>query len=326
MGDIFVYLAHRDGVLHDTAAELRAAAHGLDAGASPVAILLGSGPALEAACDQAAQIFPVVWKLMHADLANPNAEAARPLLARLLPSGSLTLLAHEHFGMDLAPGLAVKLGAAYLPDAVAFDGLEGGRLKATREEFAGLVSAHVSLDLSTGAVITVRPGAFKAVESAPAGGRVEDKSAEALTGGMPPPRRRYIKTVAAEAGDVDITKAEVLVSVGRGIGEEENLEIAFDLAKALGAEVACSRPVVDAKWLPKPHQVGTSGKTVGPKVYLACGISGSSQHLGGLKGVSYVIAINKNPKAPIFQRADVGVVADIVQFLPQLTAAVKAAK
>jgi electron transfer flavoprotein alpha subunit len=326
MDAILVYLLHQDGALHDTAAELLTAAKSIAPQAQPVAILAGGGEPLQAACSQAAALFPQVWKLDHPELAQANAEVVRPLLTRLVPPGSLLLMAHEHFAMDLAPGLAIKLGASYLPDAVAFDGVQGDSLPAVREEFAGMVSAHVSLDVSKGAVITVRPGAFAAVEAAPAQGQVQDRSAEALEQGLPLARRRYVRTVAAEAGEVDITKAEVLVSVGRGIGDEDNLQIVFALAKALGAEVSCSRPVVDAKWLPKPHQVGTSGKTVGPKIYLACGISGSSQHLGGLKGASFVIAINKNPKAPIFQRANVGVVADIVQFLPQLTAAVGAGK
>ncbi|MBI4798453.1 MAG: electron transfer flavoprotein subunit alpha/FixB family protein [Desulfarculus sp.] len=325
MDNLFAYIMHREGVLHDSAAELLAAAHKLAPQAAAVAILAGHGPGLEAACQQAAALFPQVWKIADSGLAQPNAEILRPLLARLVPQGSLLLLAHEHLAMDLAPGLSVKLGAAYLPDAVALEGIEGGWLKAVREEFVGLVSAHVSLDISAGAVISLRPGAFKATEPGQPG-QVLDKSAEALAGGSPPARRRYIETVAAEAGEVDITKAEVLVSVGRGIQDEDNLELVFDLAKALGAEVSCSRPIVDAKWLPKPRQVGTSGKTVKPKVYLACGISGSSQHLGGLTGASCVIAINKHPKAPIFQRAEVGVVADIIQFLPVLTKAVQAGK
>jgi electron transfer flavoprotein alpha subunit len=110
-----------------------------------------------------------------------------------------------------------------------------------------------------------------------------------------------------------------LVSVGRGLQEQGNIAIAEELAEALGAAVSCSRPVVDAKWLPKSRQVGTSGKTVKPKVYLACGISGQFQHLAGIKGNPLIVAINKNPKAPIFQVANVGIVADILEFLPQLT-------
>ena len=135
--------------------------------------------------------------------------------------------------------------------------------------------------------------------------------------------RRFLEVVQAEAGDVDITKADVLVSIGRGIEDEDNIELAHELADAMGAVVSCSRPIVDAKWLEKARQVGTSGKTVKPKVYLALGISGSFQHLGGLKGSPFIVAVNKNPKAPIFQFADVGIVEDILEFMPALTERLK---
>ena len=127
-------------------------------------------------------------------------------------------------------------------------------------------------------------------------------------------------------GDVDITKSEILVSVGRGIEDEENVEMVNELAETMGGDVSCSRPIVDAKWMEKSRQVGTSGQTVKPKVYLALGISGSFQHMGGIKGAPYVIAVNKNAKAPIFQQADVGVVADILEFIPMLNDKVKETK
>jgi electron transfer flavoprotein alpha subunit len=130
-------------------------------------------------------------------------------------------------------------------------------------------------------------------------------------------------TVPAETGDVDITREAVLVSVGRGIGDRENIAIAEDLAEAMGAAVSCSRPVVDAKWLDKSRQVGSSGKTVRPKVYLACGISGSFQHMAGLKGNPFVVAINKNAKAPVFRVSDIGIVDDILEFLPALASRVR---
>ena len=132
-------------------------------------------------------------------------------------------------------------------------------------------------------------------------------------------KRQYLEVVAAEVGDVDITKEDVLVSIGRGIEDQDNIEIAEDLAKSIGSVVSCSRPIVDAKWLEKPRQVGTSGQTVKPKVYLALGISGSFQHMGGIKGNPFIVAVNKNLKAPIFQVADVGVVEDLLEFVPVLT-------
>jgi electron transfer flavoprotein alpha subunit len=225
--------------------------------------------------------------------------------------------------MDLAPGLSIKLDSVFVPDVVDFDGLDGDTVRVIRQEYSGQVSTHVSCDISAGAVINIRPGAFQPDESGSAGGQVVDKSAEA---GDLAVGRRFLEIVQAEVGDVDITKEDVLVSVGRGIEDQDNIEIAEELAETIGAVVSCSRPIVDAKWLEKSRQVGTSGQTVKPKVYLALGISGSFQHLGGLKGNPFIVAVNKNPKAPIFQVADVGVVDDLLDFVPVLTEKIQEGK
>jgi electron transfer flavoprotein alpha subunit len=208
------------------------------------------------------------------------------------------------------------MNSAFVSDVVAIDGVNGNRLNLVRQEFGGQVSTHVSCDISSGAVLNLRPGAFQPSESAPVAGVVVEKSpdAGALTAG-----RRYLETIVAESGDVDITRQPVLISIGRGIQEKDNVAMAQELADALGAAVSCSRPVVDAKWMEKSRQVGTSGKTVKPKVYMACGISGAFQHLAGIKGNPFIIAINKNPRAPIFQVADVGITDDLLEFLPLLT-------
>ena len=316
MARIFAYIVHKAGVADDSAAELAAVARRIDAAASPTAILTGSGADLDLVSNTLRTIYSETWKIAHEALAHPNAELVRQALVKILPPGSILLLAHEHFGIDLAPGLSIRMNAAFVSDVLGIEGVEGSYLKLVRQEFGGQVSAHVRADISTGAVITVRPGAFKPMESSPGNGVVVDKSSEM---GVLAARRRYLETVYAEAGDVDITKHSVLVSIGRGIQEKENVAIAQELADALGAAVSCSRPVVDAKWLEKSRQVGTSGKTVKPKVYLACGISGAFQHLAGIKGNPFIVAINKNPKAPIFQVADVGIVDDLLEFLPELT-------
>ncbi|MFQ5484179.1 MAG: electron transfer flavoprotein subunit alpha/FixB family protein [Desulfobacterales bacterium] len=323
---IFSYILHKEGVVDDSAMEMVTAAREIDPEASLTALVIGSGTELDPVCSEMASFYNNVWKIDNKDLSNANGEVVRGLLSRILPKGNIVLVPHEHFGMDLSPGLSIKLDAAYLPDAVSFEGIENGRLKAIREEYSGMVSTHVRCDISTGAVITVRPGAFKAYESSLETGRVVDKTAEALTGGPPGGARRFIEIVEAEVGDVDITKSETLVSVGRGIEDEDNLEIIHELAEAIGADVSCSRPIVDAKWLEKSRQVGTSGQTVRPKIYMALGISGSFQHLGGIKGAPFMIAINKNVKAPIFQVSDVGVVADILDFVPELTDKIKEMK
>jgi electron transfer flavoprotein alpha subunit len=316
MARIFACIMHKGGAVDDSAAELAAAARKIDASASLIAIAAGWGAALDAACDSLRASYDEIWRIENEALAYPNAELLRKALVKILPAGSILLAAHDHFGIDLCPGLSIKLNAAFVSDVLAIDSVDGGSLTVVRQEFGGQVSTHVRCDVSTGAVLTVRPGAFKPLESALATGRVVDKSSEigALAAG-----RRYLETIVAEAGDVDITKHDVLVSIGRGIQEKDNVAIAQELAEVMGAALSCSRPVVDAKWLEKSRQVGSSGKTVKPKVYLACGISGAFQHLAGIKGSPFIVAINKNPKAPIFQVADVGIVDDILEFLPELT-------
>jgi electron transfer flavoprotein alpha subunit len=281
---------------------------------------MGSGAALDAVCTEARKLCAEVWKVSSEALIYPNAELVRKALVKIVPPASVVLIAHDHFGLDLAPGLSIKLDAAFVSDVTGIDALEGNVLKLVRQEFGGQVCAHVHCNISSGAVITIRPGAFKGTEMLVPSGVVVEKSAEV---GTVTALRRYLETIVAETSDVDITKHAVLVSIGRGIQEKDNLGIPEELADALGAAVSCSRPVVDAKWLPKSRQVGSSGKTVKPKVYLACGISGSFQHLAGVKGSPFIIAINKNPKAPIFQVAEVGVVDDLLEFLPEITTKVQ---
>jgi len=311
---IFAYIVHRGGMPDDSAAELAAAARKL--GGSPVAIVTGCGSELDHVCEVLGVTFNEIWKIANQALAYPNAELVRKALVKVVPANSIVLVPHDHFGIDFGPGLSINLNAAFVSDVVDIDSVNGTEIKFVRQEFGGQFSAHVQCDISSGAVVNVRPGAFKPDEGATVVGMIVDKSSEVdvLTA-----RRRYVETVAAEGGDVDITKHAILVSVGRGIQEQENIAVAEELAEALGGAVSCSRPVVDAKWMDKSRQVGSSGKTVKPKVYIACGISGSFQHLAGIKGNPLIIAINKNPKAPIFQVAEVGIVADILDFLPQLT-------
>ena len=314
MPRIFAYVVHKSGVVDDSAAELLAAARKLDPTGPVTAVVTGSDPNVGAVCESLRTSFAEVWKIADETLAYPNAELIRKALVKVLPTNSLVLVPHDHFGIDLAPGLSVKLNAAFVSDILDISA-QGATLNVIRQEFGGQLSTHVRCDISSGAVITVRPGAFKPSATSTSGS-VVDKSAEV---GPLACGRRYLETVVAEAGDVDITKHSVLVSVGRGIQEKDNIGIAEELADALGAAVSCSRPVVDAKWLEKSRQVGSSGKTVKPKVYLACGISGAFQHLAGIKGNPFIVAINKNPKAPIFQVADVGIVDDLLEFLPELT-------
>jgi electron transfer flavoprotein alpha subunit len=322
-GQIFAYITYKEGKADDSASELVKAAGKIFPGAPVTAIVTGAGADLDGVCNEVAASYKEIWKFDNPALAYPNAEAVRKLQVNALPQDAVVFIGHDTFGMDLSPGLAIKMDSVFLSDVVDFEGLDGDTLKAIRQEYSGQVSTHVNCDISAGAVINIRPGVFQPDEAGSAGGQVVDKSSEAgdLTVG-----RQFLEVVEAEVGDVDITKEDVLVSVGRGIEDQDNIEIADELAEAIGAVVSCSRPIVDAKWLEKSRQVGTSGQTVKPKVYLALGISGSFQHLGGLKGNPFIVAVNKNPKAPIFQVADVGVVEDLLDFVPVLTEKVQEGK
>ncbi|MBA3010619.1 MAG: electron transfer flavoprotein subunit alpha/FixB family protein [Proteobacteria bacterium] len=319
MTQIYAYIPFKNGSAEDVALEYPAAAKKIDAAAMLTAVVTGSGAELDSVATEMSKIYEQVIKVDNQALAYPNAEVVRKALVNIIPKDAILLVAHTTFGMDIAPGLSVKMDAAYAADIVDFEGIEGTRLKMVRQELGGAVSTHVTADISAGAVITIRPGAFAPVDGGAANGTITDKSADA---GDLASTRKFLEVVEAEVGDVDITKSDVLVSIGRGIEEQENIELAQELATAMNAVVSCSRPIVDAKWLEKSRQVGTSGQTVKPKVYMAMGISGSFQHLGGLKGNPFIVAVNKNPKAPIFQVADVGIVTDILEFMPELTEAI----
>jgi len=316
MNRIFAYIVQRGGVIDESAAELAQAARKIDGSQTLTAIVTGSGATLDVACESLRSSFGEVWKISHDALAYPNAEVVRQALIQVLPAKAIVLVAHDHFGIDLAPGLSIKLDCPFVSDLVAIEQVSGNSLKFIRQEFGGQISAHYSCDLASSAVINVRPGAFRAEPDPGVSGVIVNKSSEVSSLEA---KRRYVETIVAETGDIDITKYAVLVSVGRGFQEKDNLSIAEELADVVGAAVSCSRPVVDAKWMAKSRQVGSSGKTVKPKVYLACGISGAFQHLAGIKGKPFLIAINKNAKAPIFQVADIGVVDDLLEFLPELT-------
>jgi len=315
-GQVFAYISHRQGKADDVAFELAKAAGKIYPDTAVTAIVTGAGSDLDAVCNEMAAFYKEVWKFDSEALAYPNAEAIRTLLVNVLSQDAVVFIGHDTFGMDLGPGLSVKMDSVFISDVVDFEGLDGDALKVIRQEYSGQVSTHVACDISAGVVLNIRGGVFQADESKAAGGQVTDKSGDAGDFSV---NRTFLEIVAAEVGDVDITKEDILVSVGRGIEDEDNIEIADELAEAVGGVVSCSRPIVDAKWLEKSRQVGTSGQTVKPKVYMALGISGSFQHLGGLKGNPFIVAVNKNPKAPIFQVADVGVVEDLLEFVPVLT-------
>jgi len=318
MAEILVLAEHRDGALQEITLQMLAKAADLcDAESHRLvaAVFCGAVGGMLAALEGRADEIMVCEhpRLQDFDL-DAYAEVAASLIRDRRPL--LTLLGHTAWSMDLAPALAIKTGYPLATDCVDLL-LEGGVPKVVRQVYSGKMLARLSYRSADGYLATVRPGAFAV--AAPAG-----RSAEAVylpaPSLSPAPRRRFAGYRDASKGPVDITQADILVSVGRGIGDEENIEPARELAGLLGGALSCSRPVVDKKWLPKYHQVGTSGKSVKPKVYLALGISGAFQHMAGITAAGTVIAVNKDRKAPIFRGADYGVVADALDIVAALKA------
>jgi electron transfer flavoprotein alpha subunit len=225
----------------------------------------------------------------------------------------LTLIGHTAIGMDLAPPLAARLTIPLMSDCLDAR-MDQGRLAVQRQIYGGKINANLRLKSFDQYLVTLRPGCFSASVS-------HNRSADKVA--IEPPgwnefRRRFLEYVEAELADVDITAADILVSVGRGIGKPENISLAQEFADAIGATLSCSRPVADKGWLPKSRQVGTSGKTVRPKVYIALGISGAFQHQAGMKNAETIIAVNKDARAPIFNAAHFGIVGDLFQVIPAL--------
>ena len=233
MARIFTYIEHKDGVPDDSAFELATAARMIDRDCTADGHRHWTGArtsTLRAVRSALPMLRSGKSRMKH--WLTPMLTWFDKRLLNVLPSNSIVLVPHDHFGIDLAPGLSIKMNSAFVSDVLDIAGVDGTHLKLVRQEFGGQVSAHVRCDISSGAVITMRPGAFKAVEIASEGNVIVDKSAEVdvLIAG-----RRYLETVVAEAGDVDITKHNILVSIGRGIQEKENVAIAEELADAMGA-------------------------------------------------------------------------------------------
>jgi electron transfer flavoprotein alpha subunit len=229
---------------------------------------------------------------------------------------SIVMLSASQMGKDLAPRVAAKLEAGLAADCVALS-VEGGEVRATRPVFAGkaLLDVRVTTPVK---VFTLRPNVFPAKPSE-GSARVERASVAFAKEDF----ASVVREVKVAEGRPDVTEADIIVSGGRGLKGPENFGLVEALADALGAGVGASRAVVDAGWRPHDEQVGQTGKTVSPTLYIACGISGAVQHLAGMSSSKYIVAINKDKDAPIFQIADYGIVGDVLEILPALTEGVK---
>ncbi len=324
MKEILIFAEHRRGELRDVTWEMLSKGRQLaeTIGANLGVALLGKGVNFlaEALKSKANKIYLIEDERLEFY----NSETYEKVLTQLLTERKpfLTLIGHTATGMDFAPSLAAHLKMPLATDCIGID-LQAETFSLTRQLYGGKINAEVSFIKKGPYMATVRPGAFPVVEKDPLAGEIVPLPSLLTGEGL---ARRFLQYVEAAAGEVDITQADILVSVGRGIKAPENIPMMKELADAIGGTLSCSRPVVDKKWLPKACQVGTSGKTVKPKVYIAIGISGAFQHIAGMKGAGTVIAINKDPKAPIFGVAQYGIVADLFKLVPVLKDKIKELK
>jgi electron transfer flavoprotein alpha subunit len=324
-GDIIVLAEHLDGKVDSITLQLLAAGRQLADALSVKLIAIATGDRLSgvAAALQGHGMDKIVLAEspeLRSAAGEVHARVIGDIARSLAPR--FVLIGYSLTGMELTPAVATILGMNAMTNCVNLE-VRDGAVILTRPVFDSTQHARVALDANDTAVIALQKGAFAAIEPSGRQAAVESVAVD-LT--AIPARSKVLVISEEPAGDVDITKADVVVSVGRGIGAEEKIPLISDLAEALGGVLACSRPVVDVGWLPRERQVGASGRTVTPKVYIACGISGAIQHLTGMRDAHRIIAINKDPNAPIFGVAHIGVVADLFEIVPALIKAAKEAK
>ncbi len=316
MGEIFILVEHRQGKIRDITYELLEAGGKIASqqGISSTAVLLGHN--VKNFAEDLATKVPKVLVIEDQNLEHFNSIPYQKTLSSLIVKYQprLILIGHTAFGMDIAPSLSVEIGFPIVTDCIDLT-FEENTLKAVRSIYGGKVNANVSLREAKGHVATIRPGVFSSkTPGEKKGGIIIEPSP--LQGAIN--AKKFIEYIEAPITGEDITQAEILVSVGQGIGGPEHIPMIEEVAKSLGGIISCSRPVVDRNWLPKDRQVGISGKTVKPKVYIAIGISGAFQHVTAMQGSETIIAINKDPRAPIFGVADYGIVDDFQNVIPIL--------
>ena len=324
---ILVVVEQREGKLNRVSFETLKGAQALaeQTGWTLEAAVVGSGVSAiagEVAAKKVAKVYDLESAKLEPYTPDSFAFALKGFIEQKQPK--LVLMPHTYQVRDFAPKLATALNRALISDAIGFK-YEGGKLLFTRPMFQGKFVADVTFGGEAPYFATFQSGAFRgdqvAEGSSPA--PVEPVNVEIPDGVI----RNKPEAPFKEAKQaVDLTQAEVIVSVGRVIKEQKNIELAQQLAAALGGEIAASRPICDSGWLPMDRQVGSSGQTVAPKLYLALGISGAIQHVVGMKGSRSIIAVNKDSEAPIFEIADVAVVGNLFDIVPPLIDEVKKAK
>ena len=315
---IFVITEHRDNKLKPINSELLVFAQrvGKNFGQPITAVVLGADTAGIAGELKARKIDRVITA-EHADLAEYNPDAYVEVLKSILQKEKplLVLMGHTTQGMDFAPRLAVALRRPLIAGCVEYE-KQGDRLILTRQIFNAKMNMKTALRGEPPYLATASPGAFPGDE-VESGGSAEVVAFPVQLAAAP--KRKVVERTEAPKGKADLSSAPIIVSGGRGLKQKENFSLIFELAEAIGGSVGASRPVVDSEWLPREYQVGSSGQTVSPRLYVAVGISGAIQHLVGMQTSRCIVAINKDAEAPIFKVAHYGIVDDLFKVVPALT-------
>ncbi len=315
---ILVFIEHVDGKVNKASYEAVRAAQLISGatGQAVSAVVFGSGigaAAGEIAAKKLGAVYTVESDALKSYTADGYAAAFKQVIEQLQPE--LVLMTHTYEVRDFAPKLAASLRRALVGDCISHK-VEGGELVLTRQVFQGKMAADVVPVGDKPHFVSFQIGSFRGDECEAGQAEVKALSVNIDGAVRQQPEERFKEAKAA----VDLTAAPLIVSVGRGIKEQKNIEIVKKLADAMGAELSASRPICDNEWLPMDRQIGSSGQTVAPKMYLAVGISGAIQHLVGMKGSRTIVAINKDKEAPIFEIADYGIVGDLFEIVPALTA------
>jgi electron transfer flavoprotein alpha subunit len=322
---ILVIIEQREGKLNRVSYETITAAQAIAAEMNwPIeAAVLGKGVgniASEVAAKKVQKVYDIENDQLEPYTPDGYVSALKKFIADKQPK--LVLMPHTYQVRDFAPQLATALGRTLIPDCIGYR-KDGDTLLFTRQMFQGKFAADVAFTCDAPWFATFQAGAFRGDQAQDG---VTPAPVETFNAGVDEVRNRPEAPFKEAKQAVDLTQAEIIVSVGRGIKEQKNIELAKQLADALGGEIAASRPICDAGWLPMDRQIGSSGQTVSPKLYFALGISGAIQHIVGMKGSRSIVAINKDAEAPIFEIADIGVVGNLFDIVPPLIEEVKKAK
>jgi electron transfer flavoprotein alpha subunit len=326
MSSVLVFLESKNNEITRLSWEAAAAAHQLGASLNlPVDFAHVASPSLYPLSTINASAPRKLYAIDHALLHNYTADGYTAAYAQLIDQikPAYVVFPHTYQVRDFAPRLATRFNQVLISDVTGIEASSGTAPTFIRQLLQGKLNADYHHNGTGTGFVSIQAGAFRATDPQP-GSTTSESFAPKLEASQI--RVQPSEPFRASAQTVDLNSASILVSVGRGIKEEANLPIVQELAAALGAELAASRPICDNGWLPMERQVGSSGQTVAPKVYLAVGISGAIQHLVGMKGSQCIVAINKDENAPIFEVADYGIVGDLFEVVPALTAAIRKVK